>query len=853
VKEARPVSKPIFAGLLSLLLAAVLSMSPRETRSAAPSAGAAQALPPAAAQAAPPAAVPAAPADAAAPAAVDTGCGERNLLAGYYYPGGRKTFDDERYSALALRLNTPVYQDSSGETRAAKVLQFSERVHIADPGEGTDRIRIKDNTSQAVGWVERSAVLCGLYPITDNGGTGLYKRVVVRTDTAVQGQVTAKKLYQTPEMLAQRCEGPCAEVSRFQWYFIYAEDNGHYLISSDANLGSSSGRLMGWLPKADGYVWNTALGLRPKEALAGPKGYADPPGAPEKYACAYSTMEQLNAAKPEDCNQILGGLRWFGLNVRMAVVQQTAKAYEVLFSNAGTAGRDNISEAAQGLNNLDVFFVLDGTKSMQPAITAIKALTAQINKKMQSKTNVVRYGFRIYRDSNPKTRLDGVSNSEALPLSKTVCDKTNITEFDAAFAPVKAYDPDEDDDFSENTFGGLVQAAEDVSGCPNNTKLIFVIGDAGYDGDKQRSRVFPVYSESQIALRFKNKARLATSKFETQPILVFIQPPRDKGPINNQAGYDKAYAAFKSQGQAILSELYGGTKITDAATNNFIELPQDAAGSGQQAAIDETLRRVDKSMNPDVIREVMQGVQAGQSLESIIERLRNNSQMNIPINYLQFVEESLCRRLGDQCRKAVLEAVNRAFVPVDDKVIPEVLLSRDQLDRWLKILNLFKSFGSNVAGAAGRAQLVNTMYSSIGSLVQIDMQNDGVSLANKLQFAAGLPNSGRSRLMQYSDSDLTNVNLVPACEIENLKQYSIKKYDLLNVVFSNEGKLRPVFTETTWPEGACPMSPKGKNVPFIDGDVRPQPINPPGQQTNYTMMHRRGNDLFFWLPVNYLP
>jgi hypothetical protein len=464
----------------------------------------------------------------------------------------------------------------------------------------------------------------------------------------------------------------------------------------------------------------------------------------------------------------------------------------------------------------------------------------------------VRYGFRIYRDSNPKTRLDGVSNSESLPLSKTVCDKTNLTEFDAAFAPVKAYDPDADDDFSENSFGGLIQAAEDISGCPDNAKLVFIIGDAGYDADKQRSRVFSVWSESQIAERFKGKKQLPASKFETQPILVFIQPPREKGQVN-VAGYDKAYTAFKTQAQSILSQVYAATAITDAATKNFIELPQDAAGAGQQAAIDETLLRIDRSMNPDAIREVMQGVQAGQSLESIIERLRNNSQMNIPINYLQFIEESLCRRLGDQCRKAVLEAVNRAFVPVDDKVIPEVLLSRDQLDRWLKILNLFKSFGTNVAGAAGRAQLVNTMYSSIGSLVQIDMQNDGVSLANKLQFAAGLPNSGRSRLMQYSDSDLTNVNLVPACEIENLKQYSIKKYDLLNVVFSNEGKTRPVFTETTWPEGACPMSPKGKNVPFIDGDVRPQPINPPGQQTNYTMMHRRGNDLFFWLPVNYLP
>src|SRR3984957_9097891 len=185
-------------------------------------------------------------------AAMETKCSERDFLQGYYYPNGRKTFDEERYSALALRLNTAVYKDFSGDARASKILQFGERVRIINPGEGTDRIQIKDSTAQPVGWVDRSSVLCGTFPITD-GATGLYKRVVVRTDTAVQGQVAPKILYQTPNGPAapdpsaqrQRCQGPCAEVSRFQWYFIYGEINDHYLISADANLESSSGRLMG--------------------------------------------------------------------------------------------------------------------------------------------------------------------------------------------------------------------------------------------------------------------------------------------------------------------------------------------------------------------------------------------------------------------------------------------------------------------------------------------------------------------------------------------------------------------------------------------------------------------------------
>ena len=838
IKDICTVSQRTNSGLLPFCLAAVISFAPASawSQTAAP-------------------AVAAPSASAPAPGGLtDTGCGERNFLDGYYFPNGRKTFDDERYSALAMRLNTPVFQESSGDARATKVLGFSERVRIIDPGEGTPRLRIKDASGQPVGWVERTSVLCGTFPIKDVGGTGLYKRVVVRTDTAKQGEVQAKKLYQTPDSAEQRCEGPCAEVSRFQWYFIYAEENGHYLISENANLGSSTGRLMGWLPTADGYIWNTALGLRPKESLAGPDGVAVS-GTPEKYACAYRTMDELTSARPEDCNQILGGLRWYSLSVRMAVVQQTPRAYEVLFSNAGTAGRDNGASLAQGLNNLDVFFVLDGTKSMGSVIASVKELMSQINARMKSKINeggVVRYGFRIYRDSNPKTKQDGVTNSEALPLSKTVCDKTNLQEFNTAFAPVRAYDPEEDDDFPENSFGGMVQAADDISGCPNNAKLVFVIGDAGYDGNKQRTRnpSGPVWTEQAIVQRFSRTT--PGSKFATQPMLVFVQPPKEKGAVSNQANYDNAYASFGSQARTILSQLYGGTKLSALSTSNFISLPQDLIGPGQQAAINTALQQIDGSMNPVAVQEITAGLVAGQSLEQIIERLRANSSLNIPINYLQFVEESLCRRLGDQCRTQVLEAVNRAFVPVDDKVVPEVLLSKDQVDKWQKILNIYKSFGANVAGREGRNQLVNTMYAAIGSLVQVDMQNDGVKLADKLQFAAGLPASGRSPLMQYSDSDLLDVNKVPACEIDNLKQYAIKKYDVLDMPFRSGGTARANFIEATWPEGGCPMSDKGKAVPFVDGDVRPYNLNRSGQ-THYSMMHSRGNDSFFWLPVNYLP
>ena len=76
---------------------------------------------------------------------------------------------------------------------------------------------------------------------------------------------------------------------------------------------------------------------------------------------------------------------------------------------------------------------------------------------------------------------------------------SNEQEFRTAFQAVKAYEPAGDDDFPENTFGGMVQASEDVAPCSDHTKLVFIIGDHGYDGAKQERRGHERWTEEQVA------------------------------------------------------------------------------------------------------------------------------------------------------------------------------------------------------------------------------------------------------------------------------------------------------------------------------------------------------------------
>jgi hypothetical protein len=108
--------------------------------------------------------------------------------------------------------------------------------------------------------------------------------------------------------------------------------------------------------------------------------------------------------------------------------------------------------------------------------------------------------------------------------------------------------------------------------------------------------------------------------------------------------------------------------------------------------------------------------------------------------------------------------------------------------------------------------------------------------------------------MQYPDGMLRNTTTVPDCEIEYLKQYSGKRYDMLNIVYGSDGRLRPIFREGQPPAGACAnLSPTGRNIPFIDGAITPEALNRSNEQTSYSMMHPRSGFQFFWIPVNYLP
>ncbi|MGD9925168.1 MAG: hypothetical protein AB7V13_27535, partial [Pseudorhodoplanes sp.] len=283
------------------------------------------------------------------------GCDEQFFQSGYYLEDNKRVFDDEKFQAFSTRMDTPAYAASTGTDRK-KIVGFAEKFLVKDPGEGTGRILVRSLSDEDVGWIERDDLLCHLYPLADEK-SGLLRRVVVQTETTVQGQAMPRTAYHSPE---GRCEGgdqSCPKLSRFQWYFVYMEQGGHVLLSDSANLGGQNATLVGWLPEADGIRWNTAVALRPSEELDHRKA---PDGKTEAHICSYPSLDSMR--DPKTCRPILGGLRWFKIDTRLPIIRDLGDAYEIAISSAATSG--TFEEALSltrldALKNVDVFFVID--------------------------------------------------------------------------------------------------------------------------------------------------------------------------------------------------------------------------------------------------------------------------------------------------------------------------------------------------------------------------------------------------------------------------------------------------------------------------------------------------------------
>lgn len=707
----------------------------------------------------------------------------------------------ERPDPVLVIVNTlDARTEPMGRGSVSGTLAFGDRVYLeAIQGdyllvntESNQRVS-PENRVPPIGWVDADGLLCRTTPLET--AEDISQKFYVRT---------AANFADEDENIIQPTAGPrteacallnntCQRLSRFSLFFIFAEDTetGRLLLMGE-QLSQPTSVPIGWVDEEDGFRWNTRFGLRPNDNLVYSEETGQLDAAEEEVVCLYETLDQAaSAARDDVClYPILGGPRWFESTIRIPILERVTHLgewyYRVAMPIAGVgedssgaildrlAGLDEAIGALQGLRNLDVFFLIDGTQSMDVHIDALVGRGASVGviPAIQQAfatdprfANVsVRYGFRVYRDVYTGERF-GIG--EGMPLGNS-CNPTeaelarNRRDVQAGIAAIDVFEGDDsgirDTDHEENLALGLTIALGDMSTCPGNVRLLFVIGDTGFDGERLQADNVPVFSEERIVQEF---ARTMASGSPVIPF--FIQVPRAPGNIGSD-NYNSAYDLFARQARFMIRGIQDRyiEGITDQARDriqekmrieeNFYSLEGQSISAAQADLVAYVLDRVETYGDQRPVNEIIAELRTGESLVQIIEALSSDAG-GVPALRLTQIERVVCDTLGDGCTERIVSDVAEGYISEDAALAIDLLMSAEELDGWQQRLDGFRDLTifdeEDLSWAIINMLELGTRIAT-GSLTPSELD---MSLGEYLSRRLGLPVAEGTPLLGYSLRD----------------------------------------------------------------------------------------------------
>ncbi|MEO5331614.1 MAG: hypothetical protein H7839_06285 [Magnetococcus sp. YQC-5] len=702
--------------------------------------------------------------------------------------------------ARVLRNNTTLYDQESGDKKTG-VLLFNQQAEIQE--EKKDRVKIRafryKDHPESHGWVAKSDLLCRNLPIKSD--SGLEMKFFIRTSTVARddsGQEPKVQPFQDPEL--KECvggTGHCREgASRFHMYFVFDETDKAVLLADRFRLQEDD-ILLGWVEKANGFLWNNAFSLRPKETLTAPdqKG----PGT----LCTYERLEDAVSHNQQSCQPVVGGREWFRSSLRIPVLEMVnAKNqhvapesldtdssqrlfYKVALARPGLVGR-RVSDEKVAISptlasrimpefknltakkRVDIFFLLDATASMESVIDAVRGTPEKqgviqeiihtLKNTQGFKDTQFRFGFRVYRDPYadklfPNSLGDGVGEGHPLPEAcdmDTATQQREFVKFEQAITQVKVTQNDEDD-YPENFYGGLDQVLkQDLVPCADNVKLLFVIGDSGYT--PSRTEVDPRGNVRQVPkyARPANRDALArlirgTNEVGTKTnnvIPFFIQTPYRGEHVKHSQAYRLAYDQFESQTKYLLEQSLPPEEVTSGAVKDH------AFRMEEENLIPRLVSTVEKLSSSALIDEIILDIRGGAALNAVIERLRRE-RIDIPGVYWHILQRGTCGELGTQCEDRVYDTTRIGYIEADDQVVEELWISSGALSSWIRILKGFEGYFDLPESQLRRA-LISAMILGLQQEIRrppIDVA--GETPAEYAQRRGGLPVRRHSPLLSY--------------------------------------------------------------------------------------------------------
>lgn len=802
-------------------------------------------------------------------------------------PGASGSIDRDGYIVRnapvpVIRENAQLRAAPGSTSKVIGSLSFAQRVGIHRRVGTAIEVKSDPRDAQTIGWVDGNDILCRPEPLV-SATTGLEQKFYIKTRASFQGD-TIEPVRALPAVDMETCDESnvrCRDLSRFSLYYVHAIDfDRRRLLLLGEYRATVTAALIGWVDADDGYLWETRFGLRPRADFVYDEETAPTPEqvGQERFVCVYKTIEEAKAQGPCEL-PVLGGERWFSYPIRIPVIDRVEGSqgvYNVILPVAGL-GEDvgsDIFEQAEGLEaalrslqqlrKLDVFFLIDGTQSMEPHIDAIvgrgnaqpgvlSAITEAFRTDARFSGTQVRFGYRVYRDL-----YDGQGGvGEGLPLSST-CD-LNDTQLEAEHTAfhegiksittnVPLVDGKRDPDHEENLFFGLYQAVDDMSTCSEHVKLLFVIGDTGYSAESQVAQG-GVGITVQDVIDF---ITLNTSEGIDPIIPFFVQVPEARRSEAYRAAYEKFIPQAREIAAGVLSQITGADKDLEKQDSDdlVISLSGRRITDAQTDLVNHVLTKVSGFGDQTPINEIIAELKGGEALVNIITQLQQAGEYgNLPGLRLSQIERRLCDELGPACRERVYNTIAEGYVLDDDAVITDVWMSYDEFSQWRSMLEVFRNTsntGPDRLSSLIVQQMTRTLQGGIGELTPDDV---GQPIAAFLERRHGLPVGQLTPLLQYTLADLMTVRessngalgAISVCELNLLGNWLERHREIFDGVFSGD---IPEFE-------------------LVDQEVCPNPRHPTPlvQLTGYRRFAKPGMDFkhvlgdrtIFWVPSEYLP
>lgn len=402
----------------------------------------------------------------------------------------------EYWIVFSDRANNPTFV-APGSKTVYKRLGFNDKVRIAQIKDGWALVYNEPKEQETyprfssmiewLGWIPMDNLL--LWNICPTNDKGIYNKAMLcaNLDEDMSNDRSGK-CFKNPDNLK---DFEPARVD-FTYFFVMKEQGDMVLLAHQNTMNGQSFRVLyGWVDKNSFVAWNQRSCLEPNWNPDDVEYFVkngvkvniyDDAGMTNKASwITYSS----NKGGPYKADMY----RMAGDVLRYPILDnntETAWNCSTFSSpggngaiNAGTTQRNQpggtIKHNLDALSNINITFVMDGTRSMEPYFPAVKKTLKEIVKYFPE-TWKVKVGCLIYRD-----KADDDYVTEMVPLTSP--DNEKLAAWLDRGGEYGIRSSGKDKTMEEALYYGIDRALDAFNFNPEESNLMFVIGDCGDAGD----------------------------------------------------------------------------------------------------------------------------------------------------------------------------------------------------------------------------------------------------------------------------------------------------------------------------------------------------------------------------------